>query len=367
MAAGSHTPAVPAWEAAPLDEWPEVAAAVVNQWPEPLYVLDRQAVVRHANAAGRRAAGDDPRGRPLSLALELDGVSAVRLAGAVASGVGDTLRALGHGDADLLVVVQPLHLGAQAEGAAVLVRRPATPDQGVAEEIRAQRMAALARLAAGTAHEIRNPLTAIRGFLQLLQAECPREPAGRYVDIVSQEIRRIEALTADLLLLSRAPVAPLTPCDLGPLLQDTCSLLAEIAGDRGARLELRVEPRLPPCLAVRERLQQVFLNLVGNAIEAMPHGGTVVVAVQAVRTGAQDHTEWVEVAVRDDGPGIPPEVMPRIFEPFFTTKAGGTGLGLAVSENIVYGLGGRILVESPPGRGATFIVRLPALTSGAAG
>ena len=368
MPAGPQTPAAAAWDAVWRAPWPEIADAVIEQWREPLFLVDRRTVVQHANRPGRQwlqrqGTGEDPPGGPLFPALAVDGPSAMRLAGAVAAGREDALVAAGREGTDLAITVNPLRLGGQPAGAVVVVRDPTAAEQRIADQVRGQRMASLARLAAGAAHEIRNPLTAIRGFLQLLQSECREGTAVRYVEIVSQEIRRIEGITADLLLLSRAPAADLRPCELGALLRDTCDLLRASAADRGARLELAVQPGTPACLAVPERLQQVFLNLVGNAIEAMPHGGTVRVAVRQATGRTDGGAGLVEVEVEDEGPGIPPDVLPRVFDPFFTTKAGGTGLGLAVSDSIVLGLGGRIAVESPPGDGAKFTVRLPALTS----
>jgi two-component system NtrC family sensor kinase len=129
-------------------------------------------------------------------------------------------------------------------------------------------------------------------------------------------------------------------------------LLRAHAEAAGVHLAPQLEPGLPRVRADRFRLEQVMLNLIRNAVDATPPGGRVDVRVLA-RDGC------LEVSVRDEGPGIPPAVLPRLFEPFFTTKAGGTGLGLAVSQSIIRGLGGDIVVTSSAGDGATFTFQLP--------
>lgn len=222
------------------------------------------------------------------------------------------------------------------------------------EGLRQERLAALGQLAAGAAHEIRNPLTAVRGFLQLVASQVRSEPQAHYLQIVRQEMERIERITADLLLLSRSWKVRLTPCDVGGVLDAVAELVRPRALERAIAVEVATAPDLPRVAADRERLEQVFLNLAGNAIEAVRGPGRVELSARL------DPAGFVEVAVADDGPGIPAAALPRLFEPFFTTKAGGTGLGLAVSEAIVRSFGGHISVSSPEGAGAVFRVRLPA-------
>jgi signal transduction histidine kinase len=275
------------------------------------------------------------------------------LEGGVPAAVGVTAP----GGVALAALAGPLRRGDEVVGAGVVVVERDRLPRPRPEDAPDDPLLALGRLAAGAAHEIRNPLTAIQGFLQLLERECRSPASGRYLQIIRQEMRRIEGIAADLLLLSRPAETPAVPCALPELLQRTGELLAERAAASGVRIELEAPVSVPPVAAVPERLQQVFLNLLGNAIEAMPRGGAVRVRVSGGPPGPGD---CVEVAVEDEGPGVPPDVLPRLFEPFFTTKAGGTGLGLAVSQSIVRTFGGDIAVESPPGGGAVFTVRLPA-------
>lgn len=331
----------------------------------PVWVVDRAVHVRRLNDAASRfsarlAGPGEPVGRPLAAVLDLEAPAAGRVAAAVAAAADATVTGTAAAAVPVILTVSPLRLDAAVAGA-VVVAQEIVAEQRLPEHLREQRLAALGQLAAGAAHEIRNPLTAIHGFLQLLQQECREGAATRYLQIVRQEMERIEGITSDLLLLSRSPAQRLRPCALGPLLQGLCELLRERAADRGVRLQLTLE-EAAEVAAVPERLRQVFLNLLGNAIEAMPGGGTVHVCV---RRSPPWQGEYYEVVVEDEGAGIPASVLPRVFEPFFTTKAGGTGLGLAVSESIVRGFGGHITVESPPGRGAVFTVRLPVGSAGA--
>lgn len=344
-----------------------VGDALCLQWPEAVFVVDRGARVLWGNAATgpvleRLGEFDDPSGHPLSQMLGLEPPGERRLVAAVAGARLDLLVAAARYGVTLSLTVAPVRLTDGQIAAAVLVRDPTVSERALADATREQRLAEVARFAGAVAHEIRNPLTAVRGFVQLLCAAPPTGPALRYLEIIDEEMRRIERLTSDLLLLGRPPSERLEPCDLALLLRGTCELLGERAAAKGIALRLCVAAEAPVLgLGVAERLQQVFLNLVGNAIEATPPvGGVVRICVRPSPPRPDGVGGEVEVAVEDNGGGIPREALPRIFVPFFTTKAGGTGLGLAVSDSIVRGIGGHIAVESPPGSGATFTVRLPA-------
>jgi signal transduction histidine kinase len=210
------------------------------------------------------------------------------------------------------------------------------------------------RIAAGAAHEIRNPLTAISGLLQLLAPLVAGDPGAGYLRIVRDEVVRLERIATDLLLLGGPPREPAGGwrCDLAACLRGVVDLFRAEAAGRSVALAADVEPALLEVRADPGGVRQVLVNLVSNALDAARAGGSVQCAARAA--GA-----FVEATVSDDGPGIPAEVLPRVFEPFFTTKAGGTGLGLAVSLGIVRRAGGRITVESAPGAGTLVRVRLP--------
>lgn len=221
------------------------------------------------------------------------------------------------------------------------------------EDRRQERLAALGQLAAGAAHEIRNPLTAIRGFLQLMEQRPRPEVQQKYLGIMRREIDRIERITADLLLLARPWRSEQVCCDLALCVSKVADVVRGRADAFGIDITVRASSEIPLVFADPSRLEQVFLNLLVNAVEAMSRPGCIEAEVRPVTGG------FVEAVIRDQGPGIPAQVLPRLFEPFYTTKAGGTGLGLAVSDSIVRAYGGHIAVSSPPGGGAVFMVRLP--------
>lgn len=222
------------------------------------------------------------------------------------------------------------------------------------EAARAQQLALVGEIAAGAAHEIRNPLTAIRGFIQVLE---DRQSTGRdreYVDIVVSEIDRIDGLLGELLLLARPPALKIEAWDLHQLLDEQCLMIRGESGASGVTVLRSYDPRCPWLHGDRQQVRQVVLNLFRNAIQAMSGSGTL-----TVTTRYSPRTDEVELRIADNGVGILPADLSRVFTPFFTTKEGGTGLGLSVSNTIVHNHGGRIDVESLPGGGAVFAVWLP--------
>lgn len=335
--------------------------ALLALLPDPAWLCLPDGQILYANPAARTlhrrmGHGVEPEQRRLGDLLGMDpGLipAALRAPGQSFSG-----QARGCGPAGeflLAYAAAPVRLGGgRSVGGVVLGRDLSAEERRRQEGLRQERLAALGQLAAGAAHEIRNPLTAVRGFLQLVASQVRSEPQAHYLQIVRQEMERIERITADLLLLSRSWKVRLTPCDVGGVLDAVAELVRPRALERAIAVEVATAPDLPRVAADRERLEQVFLNLAGNAIEAVRGPGRVELSARL------DPAGFVEVAVADDGPGIPAAALPRLFEPFFTTKAGGTGLGLAVSEAIVRSFGGHISVSSPEGAGAVFRVRLPA-------
>ncbi len=223
------------------------------------------------------------------------------------------------------------------------------------EMARRERLAALGDVAAAFAHEVRNPLNAVSMGLQRLRAEFAPEPAAdyaRFVDVMQGEVRRLNAIVEQFIALARPlPLTP-GPVALDDVLRELAALVEGQARTAGVTVRLALPPTLPPLVADRDRLKQVLLNLVVNALQAMSAGGTLTLRAEAGR----DH---VAVAVTDSGPGIPAEALTRIFDPYFTTKAGGLGLGLTIARRIVEAHGGSLEAESQPGRGTTFHVRLP--------
>jgi signal transduction histidine kinase len=178
-------------------------------------------------------------------------------------------------------------------------------------------------------------------------------------------VHRLDRTVRDLLTFARPGKPDVGPCELHQVLDWVLLLLAEDPEAKRVRVVRSYLPGLPRVNADAKQLGQVFLNLVLNAIQAMPHGGQISLrtglreAEGGEGEGARGHGDMVEVVVADTGPGIPPHLLDEIFKPFITTKHRGTGLGLAVSRRIVEDHGGRIAAESQPGHGATFRVCLP--------
>ncbi len=221
---------------------------------------------------------------------------------------------------------------------------------------RADRLSALGELSAGMAHEIRNPLGSIRGTAEILQDGIPPEdPRAEFARILVREVDRLNRVVQDFLDFAR-PVEPdRGPLDLNALLRDVMALTRPQAIKQGVELKL-MAGSIPPVAAKGEQLRQAFLNLVLNALQAMPQGGSL-----ELETDSGD--DQVRVRFADTGVGIPPEHLDRIFNPFFTTKQEGTGLGLAITHRIVQGHGGRIDVVSRPGAGTTFTLQFPSAPS----
>jgi signal transduction histidine kinase len=225
----------------------------------------------------------------------------------------------------------------------------------------ATRLSTVGTLAAELAHEIRNPLVAVQTFLQILPERLDDpEVTGDLRAVALTELQRVARLLNELLGMARASVATFAATDLEVVVEQVVRLLQVSARKKDVLLE-RVGDPLPKGAADASRLKQALVNLVLNAIQASPAGTTVMVATRTIGDAAG--RTIVEVAVQDEGPGIPEDERERIFHPFFTTKESGTGLGLPVTRQIVADHGGSIAVEGARGRGATFVVRLPIMAA----
>ena len=262
-----------------------------------------------------------------------------------------------------------------SSGVALILHDATETRQKTFEAIESERVQALTLLAASVAHEIGNPLNALHIHLQLMEREMKKFKSGewgvtgtgklaspatghpsqkleQYLDVAKGEIRRLDYIITQFLQAIR-PVAPqLKPASLNDVVEKTLDLLQPELGNRSLNVRTKLARRLPAAPLDATQLQQVLVNLIKNAMQAMTRGGTL-----TLQTGEGADGVWVSVA--DTGGGIPQEQINRIFEPFFTTKKRGSGLGLMIVQRIVRAHGGRIELESQAGRGTTFRVWLP--------
>jgi len=227
----------------------------------------------------------------------------------------------------------------------------------------ADRLGQLEILLAGLAHEIKNPLSGMRGAAQLLSTSHPDEHRLREcTQIILGEIDRLNSLMAQLLDLTGPPRLERRGVNIHEIID---RVLAIEGAGRGVRLNFvrSFDPSLPDVLGDAGRLTQVLLNLVRNAVEVSPPGGSVTVTTRMETSyyvaGANGREQFLSLDVSDQGAGIDPENLGRIFSPFFTTKDGGTGLGLAISQRIITEHGGVLRVKTEPGSGSIFTVTLP--------
>ncbi|HKE19569.1 MAG TPA: ATP-binding protein [Kofleriaceae bacterium] len=233
------------------------------------------------------------------------------------------------------------------------------------ELVRTERLAAVGKMAAMITHEVRNPLSSIGLNTELLEEELAElsdangattGEARALCQSIQSEVDRLTAITEEYLYFARLPKPKLQEEALGPMVKSLIDFEREPMSTRGVTLEVDLAAELPPVMVDEGQLRQALLNLLRNAGEAVGEVGSGRVRVYT-RRGEQPGT--AEVVVQDDGPGIVEELAAKIFDPFFSTKEGGTGLGLALTHQIVRDHGGSIRVESRPGHGAAFIVALP--------
>ncbi|MBP1157244.1 MULTISPECIES: PAS domain S-box protein [unclassified Paenibacillus] len=219
-----------------------------------------------------------------------------------------------------------------------------------------EKLSLVGQLAAGIAHEIRNPLTAVKGFIQLLKSGVADKQL--YYDIISSEISRIEQILGEMLMLAKPKAVQFMPVDIHRLLAHVTTLIESQAVMNSIEIDKECEQGLPFIDGDENQLKQVFINLMKNAIEAMPSGGKL--TVRANKKGENR----IVVRVIDQGTGIPADQLERIGHPFFTTKEHGTGLGMMVSFQIIESHGGQVSISSEIGQGTTIEIVLPVSVNG---
>jgi signal transduction histidine kinase len=219
-----------------------------------------------------------------------------------------------------------------------------------------EKMRAFAELGAGVTHEVKNPLTGIIGFAQVGAKKAEDSAKARELfKLIDEQAQRCQKVLVNFLEFARRRDVQKVELDLNAVVDESARVMSHQLGMTKVKLWLQLEPDLPPVLGHRDELQRVLLNLVLNAQQAMTDGGNVYLITE------QSGKNTVFMRVKDDGPGIPPDIQHRVFEPFFTTKTSrqGSGLGLAICYGIVRHHGGVITLESAPGQGAMFSLELP--------
>ena len=279
-------------------------------------------------------------------------------------GEGDLAKPRGR-EVPVSLTVSPLEDRAGGFLGTILLMRDLTHRKEMEEDLkRADRLALLGTLAAGLAHEIKNPLGGIKGAAQLLKREMNSNPSLlQYADIVVREVDRVNRLIEQLLDLSRPAELNLDALNIHEILDEVLLLESEAAAGGNVTVKKDFDPSLPTIRGDRAQLTQVFLNLVKNSFQAMNCRGSLKVTTRMetdfhIREQGGERGKFISVEIEDNGPGITEEDLPQIFSLFFSTKSNGAGLGLSICDRIIKEHGGLIRVESREGAGASFKVSL---------
>ncbi len=342
-------------------------ATVLDALPDPVLLVTAGHRVEQANRAAAELVGHDPDGRQLEASLRDPGLLAA-LDEALNRGVAGqlTINMPGTPARQFAAQVVPLRLGEQAAALAAL--------RELTEQLMIERMRS--DFVANASHELRTPLTALRGFIETLLGPARDDPEARerFLRTMLAETERMSRLVDDLLSLSQIEVSEHQPpeeqVDVAVCLGSVVEALRPVAERQNTTLTLRCADNLPPVRADRDQLAQLFTNLIDNAIKYGGEGGEVTVIadrLDAAPPGAGPLTGQpaLRVIVQDQGPGIPPEHLPRLTERFFrvdparSRELGSTGLGLAIVKHILRRHGGHLAIESELGQGTKAIVYLP--------
>jgi len=362
----------------PWDSWEHILASV----EEGIIIIDREERIAFFNSAAEHLTGLSHAQvylRPSSEVFAANPWASEIVQHTLVSGQSRTagegdLRSRSTRTTSVRLTCSPIFDGRDARLGLILVLHDLSHQRELAEEMqREDRLAQLGLVAAGLAHEIKNPLAGIRGAAQLLQGRVRSDrSAVEYATVMIREIDRLSGLLEQLLQLAAGPRLELKPVNVHKVLTEVLLLERETAPN-GVKILTQFDPSLPVVRGDEAQLAQVFRNLIKNGLQALVgcRGGMLTISTRMatdfhlVRSEEQAgyrtarRGRFLSIDFADNGPGIPPDRVPHLFTPLFTTKSRGTGLGLAVSQRIIAEHGGTIRAESTPGQGALFHVYLP--------
>lgn len=235
----------------------------------------------------------------------------------------------------------------------LIMMRDRTDKLQMEEKLRkSDALSVIGELAAGIAHEIRNPMTALKGFVQLLEGNM-QNGNRMYFDVINTELERIESIINEFLILAKPQAIKFERKDIVKIVKETVELLRPHAVLHNIQIRFMINSEIPHIYCESNQLKKVFINLIKNAIEVMQSGGLITIGI------GMTTQQYVHIYIEDQGGGIPSEELNKLGKPFFTTKEKGTGLGLMVSYRIIEEHHGCVKVESIPGKGTTFHIYLP--------
>jgi two-component system, NtrC family, nitrogen regulation sensor histidine kinase GlnL len=355
----------------PMDSY---YANVVDSVGDGVIVLDNTGAVTHVNPAAEELAGISrrlARGALFSDIFRGEDALNEMVAKTVATGMSfsdqENIVLKRHGRLTPVgASTSPLLSSSVERIGTIVLLRDLSNVRELEEAVRqADRLSSLGALAAGLAHEIKNPLGGIKGAAQLLEMEFPEnEDLREYIRVMLKEVQRVNVIVEELLALASPGRLKPGKVNLHRVLSDIVLLQKQDTGGKNIAIQQYFDPSIPPILADESLLTQLFLNLIKNAIDAVGEEGVVkvtsrVLADYSMNQKGERRARMVAIDVADNGPGIPADVLENMFMPFFTTKSTGTGLGLAICQKIVSEHRGMIKVDSDPSRGTVFTVMLP--------